>query len=570
MTRTTNPRAPRTSPVSSRVVAFVGLVSSLVLSLSILACSDASDSTRETPPDAFRGAPASPDDYPPPRIDNSDTSPPGLAMAEGDETCEAETDQAIRCLEEGGCQYASCCVGDPSCCSAPTSIVDLTFESCAGSLGCLSDSFTAFGRPRLREGVLVPGGDLVESSGVFSAAPFDLRVYETVLEVELSPAACEGCLEGAAFGWATGNTTSDARLELASIVYRGNGDDLLFIVSGEVIHSEPRAGRTKLAIRIKPTGDLAFLVDDVVVTLGSARLEPDARIVVYGRNRNPDVSDESAGFGRLTLSRATCGTTRWLDRDALTLSAGASDPSVFDDRGQVLLAYEDGGEGVIAARGEDSFTTLTRWSAETMVRAPDLFRDERTDTLRVVFDDGAALRFGTVDLENAEVTLDAEVEPSFLGLTAPTVASTPSGLALFAKKGDELVAFLRNGWGGVGQEWTTIPTTVINSLLGELGSFDDPELVLHGRAYQLFVSYQRGSRSAIATFASDELLGWRQVTSVALTPSGVAGSFDQIGVSAPTILSRGERLEMYYVGDSGREQQIGWTARFGPMNPVRR
>jgi hypothetical protein len=99
-----------------------------------------------------------------------------------------------------------------------------------------------------------------------------------------------------------------------------------------------------------------------------------------------------------------------------------------------------------------------------------------------------------------------------------------------------------------------------------MGRFDDesissPSLLVHNGAWHLYYTGREGPRSGIGLFLSDELLGWRTLSTVSAIFGAGRDAWNDVGVLDGDVVAEGSFVEMVYGGYDGARVTPGRVGR---------
>ncbi len=517
---------------------------------------------------------------------------------------------------------ASCCIGRGDCCAAVASSplpASLAFGTCGTSVATCAPDATAFGPGTfMGDGGFYPGGNASSDGGLRFDQAVDLTTHRATLTATFlaaAPLACDPatCIDGVAVGFTTQADLSDSNahvVPLAALLYSGVRRDVSLLVGDTVVGRWPADGdRETWQLDLLPTGEVrATRMGDG--TSHTATFAPDAaaHLVLFGRSRNPAAMAAGARLGALQTTVDLCDMpSAWEPRTALQLTQAGTDVSdpllgaasgadVAFVQGQRYLVFPYQGTFLLArgsATDDTSFELSTAPTAPALAPTKDYEAGGIADPVLIADGDGVALFYTAVDgagrhgIARAEASSpgstftegDAlEIDPSeaapasdgaiVVGLDAPTVAVALDGTWVLVARAtlrdgsEQLRAFVATG--GVG--WSevrgsTLPgatRTGTGALVGGADALGRSSLIVHDRAWQLYYGWRRGTRWKVGLLSSDELLGWRSLGDTVLGPGG--NGFDRLGVRAPSAVSAGDRVLLYFAGLDGAQAVLARTA----------
>lgn len=517
----------------------------------------------------------------------------------------------LDCDLEGCAPIAACCVGDGDCCAEiPGARDDVSFAGCAGGSAPVDDCLgggRAFGDPMPwvdASGLLHPGGGMLADSGYVLDAEHDLASDRIEVTAVFLPATGCGasCLESAGVGLTTQAELGDGDhvSPAAGMILSGSRGQVGLIVDGDVVDwlDVTVPGGQTFTLTARPTGELTVRTAQADGTIeeraASFVARGVARVVAYGRSRNPDALGSRLGarIAALQVVGALCDVPdAWRTRATLpvtrvgsTLAADAAGPSVatdaagdtwvaFDHQGAIHVArlvgdalelqhelgdpaFEAGGDHDVAGmRDPDLVFTGSGWSVFYTAVAPDGRRS-------IGHAAGASLDALFADPAPLSLPLDGEVDvdqPSALeheGVLVLVVRVEREGGHFFeAFRQDAAGADFRRFVGNLRRLTDDVQS-------GDLGATEvaAPSLVIHHDAWILHYAARRGARWSIQLLVSQDMRVFRSMGTV-LEGSGAAGAFDRLGVSHPDALSVGDEVQLLYAGHDGIGRRLGRVRR---------
>lgn len=520
-------------------------------------------------------------------------------------------DNHVMDCAERSCQILSgaCCVGrgTAACCALPVAAPLLDFAGCGGDpSACLGASGgVAFGSSGAT-GALALSGDGSADTGVWLGQTHDLESSRVVLSARLALPACDSsCTAFAAIGL----TAQDFRAgapdnvrPIVALVASASLGEVRLMLGDAVAWSAPlpsgtSGGEAVYELTLAPDGTVAVSQDGVGITIAS-RFAPvrDAHVVVYGRSRNPSGPLPPAIADDIAVSDSLCDVpSAWQSRlQVLPMPGSGTTPTqdfrgpgaVLDADGKAYVAYASPASGALSLAEESGapgvearvlITTTTivnppadaRYADPELVRAPDgewLLYATRVDAsgrsiVRFAGDSGTAPTFAATPVA-ASLTMPTELDGA--ALSEPAVAYDLGAStwrmwlhAADAASGHRIVELSSAD----GQTWAMTGTVV--STRPALGGFDAdevgaPAVVQRGGAWSLYFAGRRGARWAIGLVASDDRQHW---TAPVFALSATGTEFDSLSVSDPSVVTRGESVELYYVGSNGVHALVGRAVR---------
>lgn len=513
--------------------------------------------------------------------------------------------------DDASCQgLSSCCVGHGDCCSAlpaPPLPRSTSFMDCTGSVAtCLADAdveASLFGSPEpfVDGGHLAPGGDADFDSGALIGGAVDLTTHRVSVSATFFGAAGCGdtCLESAGLGFTDQVLDDSSHVRpLAALLMSGARGTISLVVADELVSSWPLGDDgDRWGLTLRPTGELSVERNGAPMPLTRASFLPrrGARLVVYGRSRNPTVSMlAGARVDDLVADVSLCDMpATFTDRAPLDVRFEGnpvaspellSAPALATDGVETRLVFARQGALHLALQNETEPHRFDLVAAldEPLLAPTHPHESGGLDDPELLFVDGQwVLYYTATDSEGrssiGRATVDADggfvadslppLAPASFGfdaLSSPTLELHDSATLLVAR-GDiagrsSLVAFFDRGGGfelldGGNLASATDPTSQ-SVAADELG---DPSLVVHNGAYQLYVAERRGTRWGVTLLASDELVYFRRVEERALGASGQG--FDRLGARHPAALPSSDGVDIVYLGDDGVRSSLGLARR---------
>lgn len=521
---------------------------------------------------------------------------------------------AVDCADESCANLGSCCVGSADCCatlSSPPLPSTLTIPAdCPGmpSTGCLAgEPVTEFGDPgpRITDGVLYPGGDDSYDSGLLIGGSVDLSAMRAEVTTRFeAPSDCgASCLEGVgvAFTAQADFGPSTYVRPLVGLVSSGARGTVSLVVSDTTIRTwslEENPGTWKLTLR--PTGTAEVSIDGVPA--GSARFPTiaDARLVVYGRNRNPgSTAPNGSGISQLETLVELCDIPQaWRVRDELVLSVPPAlspleaglvrAPSVAVKDGRLALAYEQDNRIGFAVRGsepqrftvaaEEAFVTPGLPWNESGAEHPELLWDGsewRLFYTAISAEDVRSIGVArSVDPSVTPFVSDDEplLEPDgvrVVGYSSPAVVRLGYDHEIWilvvradlADGSHQLQTFVsRDGGMGFARfEQDRLAELTTRGTSATFDGFDadeiaGPSIVVQNGAYHLYYAGRRGTRWRVGLLLSDELVHWRVLDGGAPVLEGDGSGADRLGVRDPDVFATGTTVELFYGGTDGARE----------------
>lgn len=535
----------------------------------------------------------------------------------------------------------SCCVGHADCCAAvaqPALPPAVTFSTCeerdgaaspATCLGTDERPVVEFGdpSPKIVGGELYPQGDDTFDSGFYFARPVDLSTRTVDLETTfVRPSGCgSSCIESVGVGFTHQGTFDETTLVRPAIglLMSGSLRDVMLLVAGDVVARWP-LGEDDASWRLiaRPDGELRVFRDGVEQLGPGDRAfrflpGPDARLVVYGRNRNVADTVTGARVGDITIATSLCDVVdRWPTRKPVAVvgegSAGtaAGQPSIaYGDDDMPYLAWEadvDGMPGIRFGRRSsiEEVADPARFApfvndearigtgggphSEGGAFEPDLVWDgQKLQVVYTAHSAGGVSSIGRARLRPTDgLTLEAErlvLDPGghadVTGFDGPTLFRHWSGTwVLIARAhltggGHELRVYRTDDIEG--DVWTEIPDTQLREVLTtgrqEAEGFDArevaaPSLTIHNGAWHLYYARRIGARWSIGLIASDDLLYWRHVDRGYPVLEDGPNAFERLGASGPdvAVYPGSDEVELVYEGQDGTRPRMGFASRPSP------
>lgn len=515
-----------------------------------------------------------------PATDADGVEPLGEAMNPPSADAERELDALAACYDEspdgGHCEepacrpLGACCVGKGDCC-APTTLADLPTDldltSCA-ELSCLGTAWRTFGQDvALSDDGLAPQGTATGEGGGIFLTPIPLHSTRASFTFTWTPPEECGldCLESLSVGLLPSQPPLGPGVTVSppvALTYSGGRDSVALVLSGHERLRFDRGDVSTLSLTLEPTGRVIVTHGDDRVSFEDAFTPAPLHLAVWGRSRNPSASDRrSVALASLRTELALCDMPgAWNERVLINDVEGAA-PSLASNGTDTLLAYldADGSIRVAQSEGHGRFTPLTPRLDPTNVSFADriddpelvwrdsewqlFFTARRGETASV----GRATFDGTAFTVAEAPVLDDAWAPTLaasLGGRWVMIVRTEGGLEAFVEQDESFVALLG--------------CRLNEAVAGLLGTVGNPSLVLHDRAWQLYVPVRRGTRWSVELLASDEALVWRHVGPT-LLPSGQG--FDRLGVAGADARAHGDVVEVVYEGDDGVRRRLGWASR---------
>jgi hypothetical protein len=162
--------------------------------------------------------------------------------------------------------------------------------------------------------------------------------------------------------------------------------------------------------------------------------------------------------------------------------------------------------------------------------------------------------------------LAAGARPDAIGYAMPTVARNHVGTwvliarARLASGGTRLDAF-RSDDGVIFTGVDSYLGAIVDATAVGADEIASPSLAPHGGAWQLVYGRRDGTRWSVGAAASDDLVAWRLLAGAAPVLLGDGNGFDRLGVRDADLVSRGEALELVYVGMDGARDRLGRAYR---------
>ena len=530
------------------------------------AVSDASQSPPPSPPEADESPSANFSE-----ADDARSDPTFQSRASCYDGVDNDLTGKIDCEDPNCAPLRSCCVGNGDCCS-PNSIdgfINSTnFLLCTDLDSCFASTpWSSFGMgvERTDRG-LVSQGTATEEGGVRFHTPIDLQTTRLQLNLDIDlPGDCDAnCIETLTLGLVE-DADADPGQVLdfpIALTYSGARDAFSLFFQGRERNRFSRGEATNAELIVRPTGSIQLRIGSEIVARYENVFSPRYfQLVLSGRSR--DGGQTSLALKTLNVLTSLCDIpTAWTNRAILDLSG--TDPSIEHANEETRIAYlaTDGSLRFvreIEGRLEALPFQLDPTSLPGVKRLADpelFFRDGVWQFyFTAIRDDGQTeIRRGTF----GEDSVSAE-ETVLTNAQAPTVAWSPSGVEVMVVLQDEkLVAYLRHR--GTLQP---VPNSMLAAVVqNETNQVGKPSLVLHNRAWHLYVPLRRGTRWTLELFASDEMVAWRHVGTAMAGEDG----FDRLGILDPDAESIGDEVRLLYVGDDGVTQRLGQTRRMGTRN----
>lgn len=566
--------------------------------------------------DAGTSADSGPADPSPPRKPK-----PGTDALEADSTAiiacydgiDNDTDGRFDCTDDScAAMLASCCVGRPregSCCeTVPSRIGRIEAPaSCTGEACLDASGLTTFGTPLpyASAGNIYPGGDGSGDSGAYSNVTFDLTTTRLQLVARLGPGDCAGSTVcGEAVGVAVTRqqelTEGSVVRPIAGVLVSGARRTVSLIVNGTIAWSAPvpETPDHEYTLELDPTGQVRLLGIDGAPAVSFVP-EPGARLVVYGRNRNPATRRDGAYLSSLVVTEQICDIpTAWTDRDRLALSSSGAGyagdvirgPSVLAREGEAFLAFEHQGRIHVARELVDGWDVVadaaligrsTAW--DQRVRDPELVEESPRGRFVLFYtgvDSDGKTRIGRAE--------SSEATPSnFVADPTPVLeigdASVDAPAVIHDGASWQMIARIRHvdgrtelgSWSSAdGRTWAPVGRSMLPAVTARdpravADAFDTheiaaPALVRVHSTWQLYYAGRSGSRWGIGVLVSDDLVHWRAEGGGAPAFAPDASGFDGFGVVDPSLRADGTTLELFYAGTDGSRSQLGSTIRAVP------
>lgn len=513
-------------------------------------------------------------------VDGSD-NPEGFFGSPPDAEAQRDLDAIAACYDDpamGSCEgpacrnLGACCVGQGDCCSA-TSRPDLPpavdLRTCA-DLSCLGTAWRTFGlEAAFSPDGLTPQGTATGEGGVVAVEPLPLHNTRAAFTFTLTPPEDCGadCLETLSVGLLAAAPPLGAGVVVqpaVALTYSGSRDTLALVLSGRERLRFGREGVSTVTLTLEPSGRATVAHGETVTVVEEAFAPGPLHPAVWGRTRNPGASDRrSVALTALGTELALCDMPQAWDTRQEVAGVQGTAPSLATDGVETLLAFVDEEGAIRLARrdGPGRFTPLaarleaTNLSYAEEVDDPELvFRDDRWE-LFFTARGPAGAGVGRAILDGEAFTADSA--PLLEDAWAPTLAASLGGRWLMVVRTDEgLQSYVETDSGFV----MLLGSRLGDALEGLLGVVGRPSLVLHDRAWHLYVPVRRGTRWSVELLASEEALVWRHVGPT-LSPSGQG--FDRLGVLAADAMALGDRVEVVYEGDDGVRRRLGWASRAG-------
>jgi len=500
----------------------------------------------------------------------------------------------------------SCCVGQSSetCCD-PGVTQSLGLDTCDGPLADCVDAaaFATFGSPvpTVREGALVPGGQMSDSGALFltelDPRRGSLRLRATIASSLSAPDAGLVEMVGVGFVDASVDPASVSRVvPLAGVVVSRNRQEILLMVAGEVAQRWSLGVETAITyvLELDPLGRVRLSTEPSIANADiPLAVSAPVRGVVYGRTANPteltaparvldvqitpSVCDMPAALSRTadTVVPAPLETPGWADRHV-----AISEPDIlryFDPPGTevVAMALNVDGEIHLARPGLGGFTLESR-IGEPVLPAPteDWALDGVSDPA-LAFDgselhlyftgwrDGlGTIAHGIWDPVSERFILQGPVPGLQATETTGYSAATPfdiDGVAHMALRVDDGESHRLSVYRM--EEPALTIATVRQTSSSDVFAFDRdevdaPTVLYRDGVYRMYFAGRRGTRWSIGLLVSDDGLAWRQTSENAvLTASG--SGYDALGVRSPSVDVSGGLVHLYHTGDDGERLRIG-------------
>lgn len=519
-------------------------------------------------------------------------------------TCYATADA---CSTPGCSVFATCCVGNGTCCKpvadAPLPL-EVDFGDCSGlDIGsCSANSGTsasAFGpsQPLINSRGLVPGGNATSEGGAVIGDSTDLGTTRVRVDVEFAlPIGCgASCLEsaGVAFSNTTPGTFVDADVGL---LLSGSRKQVNLMIGNAVAETfDAGNGQTRWALILSPEGQVEVLRNDMVEATHTfdASMLRQAALVLFGRNLSAPTN--SAAIGRIAIENSFCDIpSAWDVRDPVTVTDAMGNPfdgqrfgrgpSVASDGQEIRFAYGIDGEIFWARSGDvgvvqriGTFAALSpSYAHEALgVQDPELVYDGNDwHAFYTAYDANGTGSIGHAAANPTDSFFTADAAPTLsatgdaVSLDAPTVQHQ-NGLwilivrATLASGATELRAYYT---GALGTTWEPVVDSSLEALtrVATPGSeITGPSLIVHNSGYQLYFAKRSGTRWAVELLTSDELLLWRPLGEVL---GASDGGFDRLGARAPDAISLTDRVDLVYEGQNAISFELGWGVRSAPSD----
>lgn len=525
----------------------------------------------------------------------------------GPVSCEMATCSALR----------ACCVGSGSCCAAVSNPLDsaVDFGQCAG-MGALSDCLTGNGIPATAfgpalpfvesDGAFAPGGGLSGEGGLFLGDPVELSVHRVIARGTFQqPTDCDDpCFESVGFGITT--QTPNPALEprpVAALVYSAQRDDVALLVGDQVVERWPfGAASVAWELELQPTGLLRVRQGDDIRLESNFAARDAGRLMVFGRTTNPSPTQRGARIVDVSVAVSLCDMpTTWQGRNAIeiTSSGGSpwavniqSTPTVLVTEARTYLGViVDGelhlGEQTGAYQFDFPSPDVPAIASEQLTQTsyvsggiadPELIEaDGQFELYFTATNDAGRRSVGrAISGDGVAFVLDAElvVDSENFGWEAaeqPTVVLHESGeRVLIARITTAVGAALHVFRASPDQGFEHFEDGFLEELSQARGSdplaFDrdtvsSPSLVIFNGAWQLFYEGRNATRSAVGQLVSDELVGWRQITTNDPVLHGSGAGFDQVGVGGADVVVTSSGLRLIYLGDNGATLTLGAVDR---------
>lgn len=463
-----------------------------------------------------------------------------------------------RCPEcEAGCAEPVCCVGNADCCypidSPPLTETPLT---CGGRCDAFGDQ-----DPMFDGDVLIPNGNLEGESGIAFGEPIDSASQRTELVFAFrAPVGCgDNCVESATVGFVDGEAALEGARPLVAVTAIGQTERAQIVVAGEVVKETELRGSFRMTLRpdrtvtIERDGDLVH--QSIVADVRSLRL------VVSGRNENPDVEDTPLGIASLQVNLRVCDMpANWSTAEALRIiEDGVVASAIYDDPqdvsavmfvSRVHLAFVQDGEVVLAREdvsGELNYNVIGRLAGDEPFRQPALLTDGTRIAMFVErLDEGGEWKLERYMFDGDDFVAAQPVE---VEQAVTDVAVTRVGTY----------------WLMVGRHRGAVRTYVsedglrFEDLDNEVApSGASATVTISGSTYQLMLERQVGSRSVFSFFASNDFASWSSVEPRAFAAGGQVANID---IHDPALVTTVSSQALFFVGTSGVNHSLARATR---------
>ena len=454
-----------------------------------------------------------------------------------------------------GCADSACCVGNADCCfpidDPPVGIHPLT---CEGRCDAFGDQESYFD-----DAVFVPNGNFDEESGYILGEPIDSASQRTELVFSFrEPSGCvDGCVESTTVGFVDAEASGNEQ-RLVAVTAIGQTGRAQIVIAGEVVGDTLLSGTFSIVLR--PDRTATILRDGDLVHESSVPVAPAIRVVVSGRNENPDADETPLGVSSLQVNLRVCDMpANWADPSPLRLIEDDVVATALFDRPEdvtavrhqdrLFVAFVQAGEVVLLGEGErgsDDYLVVARLKGEPY-RQPALVSDGTALTLFAERQDiSDAWRLERFRFDGSGFSEPEQVVVN-VNVTDAAVTLVGSDWLMLARHEGKLAAFHSED----GLTFSYLRTAIT-------GDVSSAALSVSGVTYQLMLEERRGSRSVFSFHVSTNFVEWSTVTSRAFAARGQVASVD---VRSPALVTTPSMQTLFFVGTTGVDKRLARATR---------